>query len=272
MSQYLIKKVIYEGDQEPQEILFRTVIFRLFNRVSTYELLSGQLGEPNASAFDPGAYARILEQAVRQGQPLYSAAYIIPPAGADRGPKFLTHLRLAGQMLVDRLVDRLTECSSMAAAFQLLANYRGLGPFLAYQLVIDLNYSRVLDFSEMEFVVTGPGAQSGLRKCFVDPGDYDDAGLIRWLTERQDQEFASRQLNFKSLFGRPLQLIDCQNLLCEVDKYSRLAHPEIPGSGGRTRIKQRFAGPAGPISLWLPPKWGLEQFSLAQGADNGLEQ
>ena len=39
----------------------------------------------------------------------------------------------------------------------------------------DLNYTTVLDLSEMEFVMPGPGARSGIRKCFADPGDYDEA-------------------------------------------------------------------------------------------------
>ena len=37
-----------------------------------------------------------------------------------------------------------------------------------------------------------------------------------------------------------MQLIDCQNLFCEVDKYARHAHPEVRGISGRTRIKQSY--------------------------------
>jgi hypothetical protein len=54
-----------------------------------------------------------------------------------------------------------------------------------------------------------------------------------------------------------LQLIDCQNLFCEVDKYARVAHPEFVGHTGRTRIKQKFSPIAEPIGFWYPPKWGI---------------
>src|SRR5665213_109406 len=47
-------------------------------------------------------------------------------------------------------------------------------------------------------------------------------------------QFSRLGLKFRSLFGRPLQLIDCQNLFCEVDKYARYAHPEVIGVTGRT--------------------------------------
>ena len=52
-------------------------------------------------------------------------------------------------------------------------------------------------------------------------------------------EFERLNLEFKNLWGRNLQLIDCQNIFCEVDKYSRVAHPELTGYSHRTRIKSR---------------------------------
>jgi hypothetical protein len=67
------------------------------------------------------------------------------------------------------------------------------------------------------------------------------------------------------LWGRPLQLIDCQNLFCEVDKYARVAHPEAAGLTGRTRSKQKFAAQAQPIEFWYPAKWGIND-RIAAGA------
>jgi alpha-glutamyl/putrescinyl thymine pyrophosphorylase clade 1 len=64
-------------------------------------------------------------------------------------------------------------------------------------------------------------------------------------------------LTFTGLFGRPLQLIDCQNLFCEVDKYARVVHPGIAGYSGRTRIKQKFRAVTDPVPAWFPPKWGI---------------
>jgi hypothetical protein len=59
-----------------------------------------------------------------------------------------------------------------------------------------------------------------------------------------------------ALFGRRLTAIDAQNCLCEIDKYSREAHPEFKVKD-KERIKQKFRA-TGPISLpYFPPKWGL---------------
>jgi hypothetical protein len=257
VSQYLIRHVAYEGDQASEEVVFRVFLFKLFNRIGTWELLGDTLGPLRADTFDVDRYDKVLSAAFDQGQRLYSAAYIMPAASRSSRRKHRTHLELVGAMLRDGLPRRLTSAASMEEAFGLLLSYGGIGPFLAYQFVTDLNYSAVLGFSEMDFVMAGPGARSGLRKCFSDPGDYDDEDLIRFVADRQADEFAARCLDFEDLWGRPLQLIDCQNLFCEVDKYARVAHPEAQGIGQRTRIKQKFRALASPLSMWFPPKWGL---------------
>jgi hypothetical protein len=43
-----------------------------------------------------------------------------------------------------------------------------------------------------------------------------------------------------------------------VDKYSRVAHPEIEGASNRTRIKQKYKIQQNEsIEYFFPPKWGL---------------
>jgi hypothetical protein len=137
--------------------------------------------------------------------------------------------------------------------------------------VTDLNYSNMLNFSEMDFVVAGPGAKDGISKCFTTTDELAAADLIRLMADRQAEEFDRLGLNFRSLWGRPLQLIDCQNLFCEVSKYARLAHPEIPGISGRTRIKQKFTRNSEVIHYWFPPKWGLNDL-MSVGSEQALTE
>jgi hypothetical protein len=257
VSQYLVREVAYKGDQSVDEVVFRVLLFKLFNKVSTWDMLSAEFGQPSARSFHVSRYDDIMTRAFEQGVRLYSAAYIMPAAAPGVRRKHLTHLELLRTMLGDRLPQRLADCGSMQAGYELLLRYRGIGPFLAYQLITDLNYTQVLEFSEMEFVMPGPGALSGIRKCFSDYGGYGEADLIRLVADAQEEEFESRGIRFLDLWGRRLQLIDCQNLFCEVDKYARVAHPDILGLGGRSQIKQRFQPAGAPLPLWFPPKWGL---------------
>jgi hypothetical protein len=79
------------------------------------------------------------------------------------------------------------------------------------------------------------------------------------MADTQDQHFARLGLRFDGLRGRPLQLVDCQNLFCEVDKYARVVHPGVAGISGRTRIKQGYRFDPSPVTAWFPPKWGLNK-------------
>ncbi len=261
VSQYLIRNVIYKRDQSPEELFFRIILFKFFNKIETWELLENEIGELSFADYSYEQYDDTLNQAINRKSRIYSAAYIMPSGGSLQVSKrkHQMHLRLLEQMMRDELPLRLAEACSMRQAFELLRSYPTIGDFLAYQYVTDLNYSTLLNFSEMDFVVPGPGARDGIRKCFSDLGGLNETEIIKVVTDRQQAEFDHLGLEFQSLWGRPLQLIDCQNVFCEVDKYARVNHPDIAGLTGRTRIKQRYRINREPISVWYPPKWGLNE-------------
>ncbi|MFE7040904.1 nucleotide kinase domain-containing protein [Streptomyces atratus] len=257
VSQTLIGDVIYQGSQDWDEIFFRTLLFKIFNRESTWQLLTRELGEVRWDAYDYRAYDQILSAAFTKGRRLYSAAYIVPPPQLGEGRKHRNHLRLLEMMMTAGVPGRVLEAATMREAYEVLLGYPAIGPFLAYQFTVDLNYASQMAFSEMDFVMPGPGARDGIRKCFGRSADGIEADVIRYMADSQQEHFARLDLPFHGLKGRPLQLIDCQNLLCEVDKYARVAHPEIAGISGRSRIKQSYRLDARPLRAWFPPKWGL---------------
>jgi hypothetical protein len=259
VSQYLIRSIYSDPKADAATLFLRTLLFKIFNKIETWEKVVSELGTPVAHEFNHAACGDILEECRRAGVPIYSAAYIMPSGGRSGMPKHRMHLQLIRRMLDERLPERLQESKSLAEAYDLVLSYPTLGPFLAFQYVIDLNYSTLMNHSEHEFVVAGPGALDGLSKCFESLGEYSPADTIRWLSDIQRDEFARYGLDFEGLWGRPLQPIDVQNLFCEVSKYTRVTHPEIRGRTGRKRIKQRFAM-TGPLPQpFFPPKWGLNQ-------------
>lgn len=259
VSQYLIRNVIYQGSSTPDEVFFRIMLFKLFNKIDTWQLLKQEIGEPCWGQYSFDTYDKVLTAAMRRGARIYSAAYMMPAGGDPFGhkKKHRNHLKLVEKMMTDGLPSKVKHASTMQEAFELLKSYPTIGDFLAYQFVTDINYSELTDFTEMEFVVPGPGARDGIRKCFRSLGGLNEVEIIRLMADRQEEEFARLGIQFQLLWGRRLQLIDCQNLFCEVDKYARVAHPEIAGVSGRTRIKQVFHPNPEPVSYWFPPKWRL---------------
>jgi hypothetical protein len=257
VSQFLITQVSYRGDQSWQEVFFRTILFKIFNRISTWRLLARETGEVTWSEYDFVRINSILHARLQAGDRLYSAAYIMPPPRLGEARKHANHLRLIELMMNDGVPEKVAGAATMKEAFGVLASYPGMGAFLAYQYLIDLNYAIGLEFSEMDFVVPGPGARDGIRKCFGAAASGIEADVIRYMADTQAEQFARLGLDFGGLRGRRLQLIDCQNLFCEVDKYARAAHPGIVGISGRTRIKQAYRHDATALTAWFPPKWGL---------------
>lgn len=267
VSQYLIRHVIYEGDQTPEEIFFRIILFKLFNKIETRELFKAKLGTISYADYCFARYDQVLTEAILSGARIYSAAYMMPSGKSTFGhpQKHRNHLTLLERMMEDEVPQRIADAHSMRQAFEVLRSYPTIGDFLAYQYVTDLNYSELTDFSEIEFVMPGPGAMDGIHKCFGDLGGVNESDIIHLVAERQEQEFERLELQFRTLWGRRLQLIDCQNLFCEVSKYARLKHPEVKGLGDRTRIKQVYRPSEKPLEYWYPPKWGINHLIPRHG-------
>ncbi len=257
VSQFLIRNVIYRGSDTPTEVVFRILLFKLFNKIETWQLLEDQVGELTTRKFSVEKFSQILNRALEQDQRIYSGAYIMPSGSKTfhTSRKHQAHLQLLDFMLRDSLPAKLRAAKDLKQAFEILRSYPLLGDFLAYQYAIDINYSEVTHFSESEFVAAGPGARSGLRKCFANLEGVAGEDVIRFVTELQTEEFQRRGIRFDWLGGRRLQLIDVQNVFCEIDKYARVRFPEINGLANRTKIKQRFKPNLAPVSQWYPPKW-----------------
>ena len=273
VSQFLIQHVQRDREWSWPDLFVRTLLFKTFNRIDTWAAVVGLVGTVDRSALLDRRVDAALKQVAARG-PVYSAAYVMPPPQSFTGPKFVRHMELLRQMVADDVPGRLLAAPSMRDAFGVLRGYESVGDFLAFQYVTDLNYGPFLGFTETEFVVPGPGCRRGLRKCFDDAAGLSDVELLCWVWSRQDVEFEQRGLPWPGLWGRPLQLIDVQNLFCEVDKYTRVALPQLSVFASGSRIKQRFTMSPEPLSVWFPPEWGLNDLVgsvdavvLAGGAD-----
>lgn len=261
VSQYLIRNVIYRTGLSPDDenILFRILLFKLFNKIETWESLESEFGEITLANYEYESFNKFLSYRQDSGLRNYSAAYIMPSPGRffGRRRKHSNHLRLIEWILNEGFAEKLSGFSSMRDGYELLMSAPSLGPFLAYQFITDINYSPLTRFSEQEFVVAGPGALDGISKCFVDTKEIPASEIIQNFARHQEKYFAHYEIKFDGLWGRRLQLIDCQNLFCEISKYSRVAFPEVTGLAGRTRIKQKYRPSGTIVNPWYPPDWEI---------------
>lgn len=260
VSQYLLKNVIYNGNNyNYEDMLFRIILFKLFNKESTWELLLKNFGDILLKNFNTKKYSIVLEKAISNGIKIYNDAYIScanKAFGYDR--KHDNHLALLDKMFnIDKMQDKIIKCNTMQDAFNIIKGYPLIGNFMAYQLVTDINYSAFVNWKEDEFTVAGPGSLRGIKKCFIDKGTMTNEDIIKYMYMHQDKEFRRLSLNFKRIGNRPLQLIDCQNIFCELDKYCRQALPDLKSN--RTKIKKHYVPKKDKIEYIYPPKWEISR-------------
>ena len=258
VSQYLLKNVIYNGKKySNDDMLFRILLFKLFNKESTWELLLDHFQDITLKTFNKEEYSKVLEEAISNGVKIYNDAYIScanKAFGYDR--KHDNHLALLDKMFnIDKMQKKIIKCKTMKEGFDIIKSYPLIGNFMAYQLVTDINYSEAVNWREDEFTVAGPGSLRGIKKYFIDKGDLSNEDIIKYMYEHQDEEFKRLNLDFKRIGNRPLQLIDCQNIFCELDKYCREAFPNLKSN--RTKIKKHYVPKKEKIEYFYPPKWNI---------------
>ncbi|KZT42745.1 hypothetical protein SISSUDRAFT_1040989 [Sistotremastrum suecicum HHB10207 ss-3] len=264
LTQYIIREVIEKDSQIAIDILFRIVLFNTFTKIETYELLRRKFGPLTWAKYDHKAFLDTLERAYRRGDALYTGAFQKPAPHLGSSMAFQNHLELL-YVIMNELPAVIRGANYLVEIYEFLAALPGMGPFAAYQLLLNLSYAKFMNFHESDFVVAGPGALSGLYKMFGNSYlegqkkvSQFSTHVMRWMQETQQQHFARLNIEFSGLGPQklPMQLCDIEHTLCEVDKYSRVAHPQISGLQKRTRLKAASFTSTGPLpSLCLPKAW-----------------
>lgn len=262
VSQYLINNVIYKNinSYTERDVLLRILIFKIFNKIDTWEYLEREYGKITCSHFNVADISKLLS--LRQLQePIFNNAYMM--AGSHKkydhlNTKHEKWLQMVkSEFLEMNVVDKILEAKSLEGIYNLMKACSLIGNFLAYQYTIDFNYSPYINFDENSFVKAGIGAIRGIKKCFISYGDaYEDAIMYTFdYLDRYRKEFGFK--DFKSLPGRPPHLIDIQNCFCETDKYLRAKIPDLVL--GNVRIKQRYVASPLSINYKFPPKWNIRE-------------
>ena len=124
----------------------------------------------------------------------------------------------------DDLAGRLVSTTRMADIFKWLRSFKGMGDFNAYQLLMNLTYTGLTNFTDTDtFVVVGIGSRAGLKRCFgPDLSHSQEVDIIRWMQSTQIEHFT--RLGVDCTLGPPgsthhrMQLCDIEHTLCEIDK------------------------------------------------------
>lgn len=261
-SQYLIRNVIYNEEAKnlsEEDALFRILIFKVFNRIDTWEFIEANIGIISLKTFDAILFSKLLSERIAL-RPIFNSAYLMTGSHKDYlqyPSKHERWLRMIDEKFIkEKLFFKIIKSTSLQEVFETLQKCPFIGDFLAYQYAIDFNYSEVINFDENSFVKAGIGAIRGIKKCFENANRYNNEDLIRH-THENLYKYRERYgySDFKNLFGREPTLIDLQNCFCETDKYLREKMPELKVDN--VRIKQIYRRQPSNINYFFPPKWNI---------------
>lgn len=222
-----------------EHLWFMLAIARYINLPDTLQALMEAGAWPSMPDFDPFVMTQVLDARKSHGEQIYTGAYMIRAESDPKAPWYRwTKQRYIAEIVLGRLwEDRAKIAAHLAGerrlegAWRLLADnkrYVGWGPFMTYEWVTDLRWTRYLGAAVdiTTWANAGPGALRGLRRLRTEDGKLAPEPIgASEATEEMRKLLKVAPANLPPGFGA-LELRDIEHSLCEVDKYLRVYHCE----------------------------------------------
>lgn len=191
--------------------------------------------------FEPKVFSRVLEKRAAEGEKVFTGAYIVT-AGPIKGQSKAKHVGnvTLGRLWKDRhrfehyFAANMPDERDLQEVHSMLMEYNGWGPFLAYQAVVDMRFTNLLNkaYGVRNWAAAGPGTIRGLNRLHHRDTDtrITQKQALYEMTELSD--FLRKATDIEYDFS------DIPNILCETDKYLRVKLGEgapralyVPGRG-----------------------------------------
>lgn len=270
-SQFLFDGML---DGEPEDVLMRCFLYRHTGRVDAWlyasvmlggrwpvlddiadggllEIFKEYRGAGVTTKMSPGARNPNGGSWMKYSRSVFTNAYLVFPQTHDKGSdKLESILSLTERVFVDSgdfTRSFLAAAGDAPRRFALLRGNKGVGDFMAMQILTDWGYSEHgADHDENSFVVAGPGSRRGA--AHVDP-TRKPADIIA--NYREVLGLLGHELVSGSV-SRPPSLMDVQNTFCEFSKYVRYL-----SNGGNRSLPTQYvpAHPGAQPAPYLPVHW-----------------
>lgn len=214
------------SDDDTALLFFNIAWYRLFNWTGTGELLGWQ------KVWRPKSVTKRLKQAESKGDQIFTGAHVVwSPYGMSKIDGVVAECtEVWKKKSYIASISRYTR--SLRAVFDELLKVRGIGGFIAYEIVSDLRHTKLLQDARdiNSWANVGPGAMRGLRRLYPDiKPNQALAAMISLLAE-------SRQNT--DIHVPDMELRDIEHTCCEFDKWCRVKY-------GEGRPRSTYKGKAG---------------------------
>jgi hypothetical protein len=178
---------------------------------------------PNCADFNPALITTVLNNRKARGEKIYTGAYMIS-APAQKGADKQAYIAetVIGALWGRREIFSNWSGATLQRTHERISRSNGWGPFMAYQAVVDMRFTRLLESAEdrSSWAAAGPGTIRGLNRLH---SRQVDAALS------QGQALAEMRAIYKVVeaeTGVAMDFSDVPNILCETDKYLRVKNGE----------------------------------------------
>lgn len=237
-SKWVIGHITNNPELSYEDKLLNVILFRLYNKHETAELISMPFKFSQIPDWNPEWYRNLFEAALVKDpkQVFFTAAFhtvgmkntLKKVTGESYAPMRI--LKFIKILINEGLVDDIKACVNQQEVYQTLTDYNGIGRFLAYQFYVDMTYIAEFPFSENEFTVAGPGCVKGLNHLFENRDGMTYEECLFWLRDNLDRLFVEelgKDWDAKRVFwdlpeeDRCFNVMSLENCFCELSKYIR---------------------------------------------------
>lgn len=261
-TKWLINYVTSNSDLSYDDKLLNCILFRLFNKHETAELINMPIRF--SQHYEPEEYRPVFEAAQKADPHRIFFTGVFNTGGLKRALKWylpeddptnsmeMRVMHFMRYLIDENITGYLNnkQAESPEAVCDLLKGYMGIGEFLAYQMFVDMTYIDLFPFSENEFTIAGPGAKLGLKFLFDTKDGMTAEELIFWLrdnwnelnqynTQHGGKHTLEPKILFRDLpeYDRVMNVMSIENCLCEFSKYwktkNELGRPRQVFKGGK---------------------------------------
>lgn len=243
-TKWLIEHITSNRSLSYEDKLLNIILFRVFNKHETAELIKMPIPFSKRPKWDPERYRIRFEDAllVDKHRIFFTGAFItggtkralkwyLPTEKQDETPEMRV-MYFMKYLIDNKFVQQIKEAQkkTQKEVFRVLSSMMGIGGFLGYQIFVDMTYIKEFPFSENEFVVAGPGCRNGLKFIIPDPDGMTPEECLFWLRDNIDwvfHDFMGKPWNPQTLFtdlpesDRYMNVMSLENCMCELSKYIR---------------------------------------------------
>jgi hypothetical protein len=224
-----IRKNIREPFADHPALWLMLCIARQINWPDTLAELIANNAWPLDNTFDPKSITAVLNTRKARGDKVYTGAYMIS-APSVKGANKQSYIAetVIGDLWKRRTTYPIINGVTLRGMHKWITESNGWGPFMAYQAVVDMRFTSILEnaVDVDSWAAAGPGTIRGLNRLHEREVDF---------ALSQSQALVEMKVIYplvKAETNVELDFSDVPNILCETDKYLRVLNGE-----GKPRAK-----------------------------------